>query len=129
MCSRPDKPWAKHSGPILALAAMFLGLCLLLVPACQEAGHMQGRPSLENPVQVKHHYRYYPDSAVYMDIGRRLFFYHEDGKWVAATILPAKVHVDWKSYVILEMNTDKPYEHHAEVSKKYPPKYPMRTLP
>lgn len=87
---------------------------------------MQGRPSLETAPPsgqiVRHQYRYYPESTVYLDPGRRLFFYKKGEKWVSTTILPASIRVDWKNYVVVELDTDKPYLRHGEVAKKYPPK-------
>jgi hypothetical protein len=35
--------------------------------------------------------------------------------------LPGGIQIDVSNYVTLEMDTDKPYEYHAEVEKKYPP--------
>ena len=54
--------------------------------------------------RAKHRYYYYPSSHVYYDTGRKLYFYFEGG-----------------DHVTLEMDTDKPYEFHSHVVKKYPP--------
>jgi hypothetical protein len=35
--------------------------------------------------------------------------------------LPARIHIDINDYVTLEMNTGRPYDHHSEVVKRYPP--------
>ena len=134
MSNGPDKrDLAPHRAWMLILTVCALGLFLALASACQETvGHVQGRPSLESPAkgsQVRHQYRYYPDSAVYMDTGRRLFFYRDGGKWLATTILPASVQVDWKNYVVLDLDTDKPYQRHSEIAKKYPPKSPHALSP
>jgi len=61
-----------------------------------------------------------------MDTGRKLFFYYNGEKWMTTTLLPAEVRVDWKSYVVLDMDTDKPYRHHAEVVRKHPPRQPKK---
>ncbi len=134
MSSGPDKRDPVPNKALMPiLAATALGLCLLLASACQEnVGHVQGRPSLEPPAhgsQVRHQYRYYPESAVYMDTGRRLFFYRDGRKWLTTTILPASLQMDWKNYVVLDMDTDKPYQRHSEVVKKYPPKSSRVTSP
>jgi len=73
------------------------------------------------PVPAKRQYRYYPDSAVYMDVATKTFFYRRGKKWVATTLLPPSVHVNWKNSVIVELDTDKPYRFHADIAKKYPP--------
>jgi hypothetical protein len=72
---------------------------------------------------AKHHYNYYPESAVYYDTVRKLFFYYNGERWVTTPLLPQTVIVDWKSYVALEMDTDKPYSYHTAVAKAYPPGY------
>ena len=56
-----------------------------------------------------------------MDVARKTFFYRRGEKWITTTLLPPSVHVDWKKYVLLELDTDKPYLHHADIAKKYPP--------
>ena len=134
MSRGPDRrDLMRDKARVHVLTAMALGVCLLVASACQEnVGPLQGRPTPEAPTQgspVRHQYRYYPESAVYMDTGRRLFFYRDGERWLATTILPAAFRVDWKNYVVLEMDTDKPYLRHAEVVKKYPPKSSSRTLP
>ncbi len=111
--------------PSAAIAVALL-FCLLAVPGCQGMkGYQQGAPSPVTPapeLRAKHQYRYYPDSAVYMDTARKTFFYRNGEKWMATTLLPASVQVDWKNYVLLELDTDKPYQYHADIVKKYPPK-------
>ncbi len=75
-----------------------------------------GRPA-------KHHYNYYPESAVYYETARKMFFYYNGERWITTSLLPETVVVDWKSYVVLKMDTDKPYSYHTAVVKKYPPGY------
>jgi hypothetical protein len=109
---------------IASLGLMALGLTLLAAPGCQETkGLERGRPASPPAAvpQVKYRYYYYPDSAVYMDTARKLFFYYNGERWMTTTLLPAEVQVDWKNYAVLQMNTDKPYQHHAETVRKYPP--------
>ncbi len=64
--------------PSAAIAVALL-FCLLAVPGCQGMkGYQQGAPSPVTPapeLRAKHQYRYYPDSAVYMDTARKTFFY------------------------------------------------------
>ena len=110
---------------VIALALFFL---LLVAWGCQSTKGLQQGPPAAAPAQTpaqppsaKHQYRYYPDSAVYMDVARKTFFYRRGEKWITTTLLPPSVHVDWKNYVVLELDTDKPYLHHAEIAKKYPP--------
>jgi hypothetical protein len=71
--------------------------------------------------RAKHRYYYYPSSYVYFDTGRKLYFYLEGDNWRFGASLPVGIHVDVGDHVTLEMDTDKPYEFHADVVKKYPP--------
>lgn len=134
MISTPDNknlPFDGRAGKMMT--AVVLVLLLLAVSSCQHALEPgQGKPTPEAPVravQPRHQYRYYPDSAVYMDTGRRLFFYRSGEKWLSTTLLPASIRVDWKNYVILDLDTDKPYQRHSETVKRYPPKSPSRPSP
>jgi hypothetical protein len=54
-------------------------------------------------------------------VGRKLYFYYDGGDWRVSVSLPSAIHVDVYDYVTVEMDTDKPYEYHSEVMKKYPP--------
>jgi hypothetical protein len=70
--------------------------------------------------RAKHRYCYYPSSYVYFDTARKLYFYLEGDKWRFGASLPVGIHVDIGNHVTLEMDTDEPYEFHADVVKKYP---------
>jgi hypothetical protein len=69
----------------------------------------------------KYRYRYYPEYSVYYDTGRSLYFYIEADNWVIAASLPNRLLTGLGGYVIVDMNTDKPYTDHAEHKRKYPP--------
>jgi hypothetical protein len=72
--------------------------------------------------RAKYRYRYYPDSSVYYDTGRGLYFYYGNGSWTASVSLPSSIRIDVGSgFVSLSMNTDRPYIYHGDVKKKYPP--------
>ncbi|MCK5487633.1 MAG: hypothetical protein KAI86_15555 [Desulfobacterales bacterium] len=71
--------------------------------------------------RAKHHYRYYPSWHVYFDVGRSLYFYYDSGHWRVSVSLPSGIRIEVEDYVTLEMETDRPYEYHAEVAKRYPP--------
>ncbi|MGD0230023.1 MAG: hypothetical protein ABSC19_06635 [Syntrophorhabdales bacterium] len=107
---------------LLALTALSLGI--LTASGCQAPPPVRPSGPAWAPTQAsrtRHQYRYYPESAVYMDTGRKLFFYHNGERWTATPLLPPTIQVDWKNYVVLEMGTDKPYRYHADVIKRYPP--------
>jgi hypothetical protein len=65
-------------------------------------------------------YKYYPDSEVYYDTNRGLYFYYEDGEWHASVSLPRSITLGTE-YVTMELDTDKPYTRHGEHTEKYPP--------
>jgi hypothetical protein len=71
--------------------------------------------------RAKHHYYYYPESQVYFDVGRSLYFYYSGGGWQASVSLPSGIHISAGEHVALEMIADRPYLYHSDVEKKYPP--------
>ncbi len=72
----------------------------------------------------KHQYHYYPSAQVYFDIGRRIYFYYQSGRWEASAQLPAAIKARLGGSVGLEMDTDRPYEFHKEVLRRHPPGRP-----
>ncbi len=73
--------------------------------------------------RAKYRYYYYPESRIYFDIGRGLYFYFYGGGWHASVSLPAGIYIDAREYIVLEMDVDKPYVFHSDVEKRYPPGY------
>jgi hypothetical protein len=71
--------------------------------------------------RAKHQYRYYPSVHVYFDVGRRLYFYYDTGRWRMSASIPRSIKIDAEDYVTIEMDTANPYEHHADVVKRFPP--------
>ncbi|MBW2411373.1 MAG: hypothetical protein JRF72_16370 [Deltaproteobacteria bacterium] len=71
--------------------------------------------------RAKHQYRYYPAHKVYYDTGRRLYFYLKGDNWEVGASLPSHIRIGLGKSVSIELHTDKPYLHHAEHVKKYPP--------
>ena len=69
----------------------------------------------------KYNYKYYPDNYVYYDTGRGLYFYIEGDNWAVGASLPAYLSDDLGGYVMISMNTAKPYSYHKDHKKKYPP--------
>ena len=71
--------------------------------------------------RAKYQYRYYPESQVYYDSGRGVYFYYEDGRWRVSVSLPSSIHIEVNDYVSLDMDTDEPYKYHTDVFERYPP--------
>ena len=91
-----------------------------------EAGHKhkKGGPPSHAPAhgyRAKHQYRYYPGCSVYYDNGRKLYFYIKGDHWEVGASLPNHLRIGLGDSVSIELDTDKPYLHHAEHVKKYPP--------
>lgn len=70
--------------------------------------------------RAKHQYRYYPCRDVYHDPGRGMYFYLKGSGWEVGASLPTSLQEDLGAFVSLELDTDKPYEHHPEHVKQYP---------
>ena len=71
--------------------------------------------------RAKHEYRYYPSRSVYHDADRGLYFYLKGDNWEVGASLPSSLRVGLGDFVSMELDTDKPYVHHAEHVKQYPP--------
>ena len=85
----------------------------------------KGGPPAHAPAhgyRAKHQYRYYPSSNVYKDTERGIYFYLKGDKWEVGASLPLPLRDGLGESVSLELDTDKPYIHHDEHVKKYPPK-------
>jgi len=72
--------------------------------------------------RAKYKYRYYPDSSVYYDTNRNLYFYLEGPNWRISASLPHAIQIGLGDHVIFEMDVDKPYTHYDEHKHKYPPR-------
>ncbi|MFC1868192.1 hypothetical protein ACFL0H_08680 [Thermodesulfobacteriota bacterium] len=71
--------------------------------------------------RAKHRYHYYPSSHVYYERERGFWFQYKDGEWRFSVSLPSEIRIDMNDYVVLEMETGRPYDYDHEVRKKYPP--------
>lgn len=72
--------------------------------------------------RARHHYHYYPDSYIYFDTGRNVYFYLEGSSWTMSASLPSHLHVSLGTRVTLEMDDDRPYLEFDDHRKKYPGK-------
>jgi hypothetical protein len=68
-----------------------------------------------------HHYRYYPYDNIYFDEQQGVYFYLYNGGWQMSVSLPSYVQITVNDFVTLDMDTDKPYQYHNDVVKRYPP--------
>jgi hypothetical protein len=86
--------------------------------------HKKGGPPPHAPAhgyRAKHQYRYYPSCSVYYDYGRKIYFYIKGDHWEVGASLPSHLRIGLGDSVNIELDADKPYIHHAEHVKKYPP--------
>lgn len=123
----------KRSTLIMVLLVGFV--LSAMVPGCQEsrvvvaddhpvyetmgAGPPPWAPA--HGYRAKHRYHYYPSSYVYFDIDRKLYFYISAGQWRVGASLPGGISIEAGESVLLEMDTDTPYQYHTDVVKHYPP--------
>ena len=94
-------------------------------PVKKKSKQKKGGPPAHAPAhgyRAKHQYRYYPSSNVYKDTERGIYFYLKGDKWEVGASLPLPLREGLGESVSLELETDKPYIHHAEHVKQYPPK-------
>jgi hypothetical protein len=71
--------------------------------------------------RAKHRYQYYPSCSVYFDISKAVYFYLEGDNWRVSVELPNHLRVRLGGYVVVEMDTDRPFLHHKKHKNKYPP--------
>jgi len=95
-----------HPGPVYA-------------PEASEQGPPPWAPAHGH--RAKYRYYYYPESHVYFDLGRSLYFYYYGGGWRASVSLPSEIRINIGDHVPLEMDDDRPYRHHSDVQRHYPP--------
>lgn len=68
-------------------------------------------------------YYYYPDAMVYFRPADRTWYFRDGDNWRTSAELPASVRIDFGRSVPVTMETDRPFEHHANVAKFYPGDY------
>ncbi|MBW2218887.1 MAG: hypothetical protein JRF40_05270 [Deltaproteobacteria bacterium] len=71
--------------------------------------------------RAKHAYRYFPDSHVYFDVHREVYFYLSGDQWKMCVALPKNIRLHVCDYVSIEMDSDKPYTQFTKHKKKFPP--------
>ncbi len=119
---------------------IFAILLLMLLLSCRTAGgiyigsghtdpapvpsHENGGPPPWAPAhgnRAKHSYRYYPYNGIYFEEKSGVYFYFNENRWQMSVSLPAAIRITVNDFVTLDMDTDRPYEYHNDVVKKYPP--------
>ncbi len=86
-------------------------------------GHRHGPPA-HAPAwgyRAKHEYRYYPDAFVYYDVYRNIYFYMDGGTWRMTATLPGSYDARLGGYVVIDLDTDSPYEYFERHRHEYPP--------
>jgi hypothetical protein len=105
------------------MGLLFLGIFLFvpLTGCMMTTGMSTGSPPWSHGNRANHHYRYYPSHNVYFDEQQGVYFYLYDGRWQMSVSLPSYIRITVNDFVTLDMDTDKPYEYHNDVVKRYPP--------
>lgn len=68
-------------------------------------------------------YYYYPGADVYFRPSDRTWFHLEGGDWRIGAALPTGIRVNFAESVSLTMETERPFEYHAQVRERYPRDY------
>ena len=125
-----------RSGVVLGLALLLSG-CLISAQGDRHGrvvitdGNPPHRPTAHKPGppphakahghRAKYNYRYYPDSGIYFDTGRSVYFYLDSGgAWRMTVSLPRSLNIRLGDHVSIEMEADRPYGKYHEHKKKYP---------
>ena len=127
----------KHVGIVKPLILLSCVLFVFSIAACATTGggfgagvyageeaHTKGGPPPHAPAhgyRAKHTYHYYPDTSVYFDISRRVYFYLDGGNWRMSAALPNHLSVRLDDYVVIGMDSDRPYTESGKHKQKYPP--------
>lgn len=88
-------------------------------PSYEKEGPPPWAPAHGN--RAKHIYRYYPYHGIYFEQKTGVYFYLSEGRWQMSASLPAHIRITVNEFVTLDMDTDRPYDFHNDVVKKYPP--------
>ena len=101
----------------ILLTAFILALALppLAPSKLQGGGPPPWAPA--HGARAKHRYQYFPDSQVYFDLDRRVYFYLNGGSWQMSASLPGIV---LGASVSLSMDTLEPFRFYAQHAKAYP---------
>lgn len=75
------------------------------------------------PSSVKHRYNYYPDAQVYFDPARQLYFFMEANRWLARAVLPREINVSIGPPVVVDLDSERPYDRHDDVRRIYPARH------
>ena len=71
--------------------------------------------------RAKYRYHYYPNSGIYFDTGRSVYFYLDSaGAWRMTVSLPRTLNIRLGDHVSIEMEAERPYIKNHEHKKKYP---------
>lgn len=123
-------------GKLNRLPIIFLILIIMTILGCSSTVILKEEPPLyklppkepgpppwapAHGYRAKYRYYYYPESYVYFDIERRIYFYFAGSGWRASVSLPSGININLNNYVVLEMDVSEPYHFHSEVVKRYPP--------
>jgi len=107
---------------ISTIVILITGLgVLMLIAGCVPVVVNDEGPWAPEGHRGDYYYHYYPDSGVYYDSGRSLYFFHDEGRWRESPSLPPTFHLDREHHRELHLDSDKPYKYHPDVSKKFPP--------
>jgi len=93
------------------------------------ADQLEKKSHINQGNQQWYSYRYYPSCYVYYDIDRSLYYYLEGDVWKQSASLSSNLERKLGDYVIIEMDTDKPYIEHKKHAQYFPPEKSPKSKP
>lgn len=104
---------------IILISSLFMLQCTVVERPVVKESPPSWAPA--HGYRAKHRYYYYPSAFVYFDIDRKIYFYLEGSTWKMATKPPSIIFLIPNEYVVIDLETDKPYIYFDEHKRKYPP--------
>lgn len=107
-----------------SLGAMALATVLLAAALSGCGGSSHHRTDVA--VSSGYDYVYYPDQQVYYYPSGGVYYWHEPLGWRYGSALPRHYHPAANRGVPVHINSARPYDHHREIRRSYPPVPPPR---
>lgn len=92
-------------------------------PSSYPTAHKPGPPphAKAHGQRAKYHYLYYPNSSIYFDTGRNVYFYLDSaGAWRMTVSLPRSLKIHLGDHVSIQMDDYRPYINYKKHKKEYP---------
>jgi hypothetical protein len=107
---------------LITIISLILFSCISVVEVKETKNKPSPPPHAPaHGVRAKYQYRYYPSLGIYYDINRGIYFYIEAGVWKSSQNPPINFKVGMQDFIVIDLDTDKPYKYYNQHKKQYPP--------